>query len=446
MPIALVESLDHDGRGVAHVEGKTVFIDGALPGEQVEYSVYRKRPTYDQAQVSRILRPSAQRVTPRCPHFGVCGGCSMQHLDSTAQTAAKQRVMEDALWHLGRLRPDTIFPAIHGPFWGYRYRARIGVRLVPKKGGVLVGFHERRSSYIADMRSCEVLPRSISELLPKLRELVGKLSIPDRLPQIEIAVGEGVTVLVFRNLLPLTTDDNAHLAAFGDAHGVQIWLQPGGPDTVQRLHPQDAPGLRYTLPEFGLSLDFLPNDFTQVNVAINRLLIRRALHLLDPQPGERIADLFCGLGNFSLPIARRGARVVGVEGSQTLVARAGDNARRNGLESACEFHAANLFEATEDSLAALGPLDKILIDPPREGAIAVVKALGPTAPGRIVYVSCNPATLARDAAVLVHEKGYRLKGAGIANMFPQTSHVESIALFERNESASTVPGAPPMAC
>ncbi len=446
MPIALVESLDHDGRGVAHVEGKTVFIDGALPGEQVEYSVYRKRPTYDQAQVSRILRPSAQRVTPRCPHFGVCGGCSMQHLDSTAQTAAKQRVMEDALWHLGRLRPDTIFPAIHGPFWGYRYRARIGVRLVPKKGGVLVGFHERRSSYIADMRSCEVLPRSISELLPKLRELVGKLSIPDRLPQIEIAVGEGVTVLVFRNLLPLTTDDNAHLAAFGDAHGVQIWLQPGGPDTVQRLHPQDAPGLRYTLPEFDLSLDFLPNDFTQVNVAINRLLIRRALHLLDPQPGERIADLFCGLGNFSLPIARRGARVVGVEGSQTLVARAGDNARRNGLESACEFHAANLFEATEDSLAALGPLDKILIDPPREGAIAVVKALGPTAPGRIVYVSCNPATLARDAAVLVHEKGYRLKGAGIANMFPQTSHVESIALFERNESASTVPGAPPMAC
>lgn len=434
MPIALVESLDHDGRGVAHVEGKTVFIDGALPGEQVEYSVYRKRPNYDQAQVSRILRPSAQRVTPRCPHFGVCGGCSMQHLDSTAQTAAKQRVMEDALWHLGRLRPDTIFPAIHGPFWGYRYRARIGVRLVPKKGGVLVGFHERRSSYIADMRSCEVLPRSISELLPKLRELVGKLSIPDRLPQIEIAVGEGVTVLVFRNLLPLTTDDNAHLAAFGDAHGVQIWLQPGGPDTVQRLHPQDAPGLRYTLPEFDLSLDFLPNDFTQVNVAINRLLIRRALHLLDPQPGERIADLFCGLGNFSLPIARRGARVVGVEGSQTLVARAGDNARRNGLESACEFHAANLFEATEDSLAALGPLDKILIDPPREGAIAVVKALGPTAPGRIVYVSCNPATLARDAAVLVHEKGYRLKGAGIANMFPQTSHVESIALFERHEA------------
>ncbi|MBL8448089.1 MAG: 23S rRNA (uracil(1939)-C(5))-methyltransferase RlmD [Zoogloeaceae bacterium] len=446
MPIALVESLDHDGRGVAHVEGKTVFIDGALPGEQVEYSVYRKRPTYDQAQVSRILRPSAQRVTPRCPHFGVCGGCSMQHLDSTAQTAAKQRVMEDALWHLGRLRPEILYPAIHGPFWGYRYRARIGVRLVPKKGGVLVGFHERRSSYIADMRSCEVLPRSISDLLPKLRELIGNLSIPDRLPQIEVAVGEAVTVLVFRNLLPLTPEDEAHLAAFGDAHGVQMWLQPGGPDTVHRLHPQDGLGLRYTLPEFDVSLDFLPNDFTQVNVAINRLLIRRALQLLDPQPGERIADLFCGLGNFSLPIARRGARVVGVEGSETLVGRAGDNARRNGLEKDCEFHAANLFEATEDSLAALGPLDKLLIDPPREGAIAVVKALGPSAPRRIVYVSCNPATLARDAAVLVHEKGYLLKGAGIANMFPQTSHVESIALFERNATPRAVPGATPMAC
>jgi 23S rRNA (uracil1939-C5)-methyltransferase len=434
MPIALVESLDHEGRGVAHVEGKAVFIDGALPGEKVEYSVYRRKPSFEQAQVSRILEPSAQRVSPRCPHFGVCGGCSMQHLDSSAQAAAKQRVMEDALWHIGRLKPEIIYPAIYGPAWGYRYRARIGVRLVPKKGGVLVGFHERRSSYIADMRSCEILPPAISALLPELRTLVGGLSIPDRLPQIEIAVGDSATVLVFRNLLPLTPADEARLAAFGDAFGVQIWLQSGGPDTVQRLHPKDAPGLSYTLPEFDLELDFLPTDFTQVNVHINRILIRRAMQLLDPRPGERIADLFCGLGNFSLPIARRGAHVIGVEGSDTLVARAGENARRNGLGEACEFHAANLFEATEDSLAALGSLDKLLIDPPREGAIAVAKALGQEGPGaatRIVYVSCNPATLARDAGVLVHEKGYRMKGAGIANMFPQTSHVESIALFER---------------
>lgn len=431
MPIARVESLDHEGRGVAHVEGKTVFIEGALPGEKVEYSVYRKKPSFDQAQVSRILQASAQRVTPRCQHFGVCGGCSMQHLDSSAQTAAKQRVMEDALWHLGRLKPEIIYPAIHGPFWGYRYRARIGVRLVPKKGGVLVGFHERRSSYIADMRSCEILPPFMSGMLSALRILVEGLSIPDRIPQIEVAVGESATVLVFRNLLALTAEDETRLAAFGDAHGVQIWLQPGGPDSVHRLHPEAAPGLTYTLPEFDLTLDFLPTDFTQVNVHINRLLIRRAMQLLDPQPGERIADLFCGLGNFSLPIARRGARVIGVEGSEALVARAGENASRNGLGEICEFHAANLFEATEDSLAALGPLDKLLIDPPREGAIAVVKALGETGPQRIVYVSCNPATLARDAAVLVHEKGYALKGAGIANMFPQTSHVESIALFER---------------
>jgi 23S rRNA (uracil1939-C5)-methyltransferase len=431
MPIALVESLDHEGRGVAHVEGKTVFIEGALPGEKVEYSVYRKKPSFDQAQVSRIIKPSAQRVAPRCPYFGVCGGCSMQHLDSSAQAATKQRVMEDALWHLGRLKPEIIYPAIYGPAWGYRYRARIGVRLVPKKGGVLVGFHERRSSYIADMRSCEILPPSISALLPELRVLIGGLSIPDRLPQIEIAVGDDSTVLVFRNLLPLTPADEARLGEFSERHGVQIWLQPGGPDTVHRLHPKDAPGLSYTLPEFDLSLDFRPTDFTQVNVAINRLLIRRSMQLLDPRPGERIADLFCGLGNFSLPIARRGAHVIGVEGSDNLVARAGENARKNGLGDACEFHAANLFEATEDSLAALGPLDKLLIDPPREGAIAVVKALGAEAPRRIVYVSCSPATLARDAAVLVHEKGYKLKGAGIANMFPQTSHVESIALFER---------------
>lgn len=432
MPIALVESLDHEGRGVAHVDGKAVFIDGALPGEKVEYSVYRRKPSFEQAQISRILEKSAQRVEPRCRHFGVCGGCSMQHLDSSAQAAVKQRVMEDALWHIGRVKPETILPAIYGPAWGYRYRARIGVRLVPKKGGVLVGFHERRSSYIADMRSCEILPRSISDLLPALRTLIEGLSIPDRLPQIEIAVGDTATVLVFRNLLPLTSDDEARLAAFGDAHDMQIWLQPGGPDTVYRLHPKDAPGLSYTLPEFGLTLDFEPTDFTQVNVHINRILIRRSMQLLDPRPGERIADLFCGLGNFSLPIARRGAHVIGVEGSDTLVARAGENARKNGLEEACEFHAANLFEATEDSLAALGHLDKLLIDPPREGAMAVVKALGEQAPARIVYVSCNPATLARDAAVLVHEKGYRLKGAGIANMFPQTSHVESIALFERN--------------
>lgn len=428
----MTESLDHDGRGVAHVDGKIVFIEGALPGETVEYAVYRSKPKYEQARTTRVVDDSSQRVTPRCPYFGTCGGCSMQHLDPLAQAAVKQRVLEDALWHIGKLKAAMVYPAIHGPTWGYRFRARMGVRVVPSKGGVLIGFHERRSSYISDMRSCDVLPQHISAMLPALHDLIAELSIADRVPQIEVAVGDDATVLVFRNLVPPTAKDEARLADFGAAHAVQVWLQPGNPETAFRLFPRQAPELAYTLPEFGVTMNFRPTDFTQVNVPINRALMRRAMQLLAPRPGERIADLFCGLGNFSLPIARRGATVIGVEGSDGLVRRAGENARRNGLADNCEFHAANLFETTEDSLAALGPLDKLLIDPPREGAIAVVKALSPAqSPARIVYVSCNPATLARDAAVLVHEKGYALRGAGIANMFPHTSHVESIALFER---------------
>ena len=430
MPLAVIESLDHEGRGVAHVDGKAIFIEGALPGEEVAYQSYRSKPRFEQADVGRIFRASAQRVTPRCALFGRCGGCAMQHLDPLAQAAAKQRVLEDALRHIGGVGPGQLHPLINGPAWGYRYRARLTVRVVPSKGGVLIGFHERRSSYVVDMQHCDVLPSAVSALLPQLHELVAALSIADRVPQIEIAVSERVTAMVFRNLLPFTAADRARLLAFGAEAGVQVWQQPAGPDSAQPLHPGEV--LEYTLPEFDVALQFRPTDFTQVNVQINRLLIRRALQLLDPRPGERIADLFCGLGNFSLPIARRGARVIGVEGSAALVARALDNARRNGLAARSEFHAANLFEATEDSLAALGPLDKLLIDPPREGAIAVVKALSPAQrPARIVYVSCNPATLARDAAVLVHEQGYVLRGAGIANMFPHTAHVESIALFER---------------
>ena len=429
---AVIESLDHDGRGVSHVDGKTIFIDGALPGERVSFVSHRVKPRFEVADVERILEPCSQRITPPCPHFGVCGGCSMQHLEATAQVAAKQRVLEDALWHLARARAGELYPPIVGPAWGYRYRARLTVRMVPSKGGVLIGFHERRSSYVAPMDECAILPSHVSAMVPRLRALVAGLSAPDRLPQIEIAVGEGITVVVLRHLQAFTAADEARLAAFARDEGVQVWGQLSGPDSARRLFPAEAPGLAYTLPEFGVSMAFRPTDFTQVNMGINRLLMRRAMQLLDPRPGERIADLFCGLGNFSLPIAKLGARVVGVEGSDALVRRAGENARANGLEARSEFYAANLFEATEDSIAALGHLDKMLIDPPREGAVAVVKALGPSAPRRIVYVSCNPATLARDAAVLIHEKGYRLKGAGIANMFPQTSHVESIALFERD--------------
>ncbi len=440
MTTAIIESLDHEGRGVTHVDGKVIFVEGALPGEEVEYASYKRKSSYEQASATNILRASALRVTPRCRHFGVCGGCSMQHLDPVAQTAAKQRVLEDALWHISRLRPESLFPAIQGPSWGYRYRARLSVRLVPKKGGVLVGFHERRSSYVANMDSCEVLPPEMSALLPRLRELIRGLSIPDRLPQIEMAVGERgdgggkLIVLVLRILEPLTPADEVALRAFADAHGIVFHLQPDGPDTVRLFHPADAPPLSYSLPEFGVVHLFRPTDFTQVNHGINRVLVRRALALLAPQAGERIADMFCGLGNFTLPIARSGAEVVGVEGSKALVERAHANAAANGLAERCGFRVANLFETTPESLAKLGRFDKMLIDPPRDGAIELVKSIGgqgEAAPRRLVYVSCSPATLARDAGVLVHEHGYRLLGAGIANMFPQTSHVESIALFER---------------
>jgi 23S rRNA (uracil1939-C5)-methyltransferase len=355
-------------------------------------------------------------------------------LDPAAQVAAKQRSLEDALWHIGRVRAREILPAIHGPPWGYRHRARLSVRHVAKKGGVLVGFHEKKSSYVADMRSCAILPPRISALLPRLRELVGALSIRDRLPQIELAVGDDGTapaVLVLRVLEPPSEADRERLVAFADRYAVQFYLQPGGPQTAAPLHPMERT-LAYALPEFDLRFPYAPTEFTQVNPAINRVLVRRAIALLAPQPGERVADFFCGLGNFSLPIARRGAAVVGVEGSAALVRRAGENAALNGLAARTRFVAANLFEATPQSIEELGPLDRVLIDPPREGAVALVKALpGDGAPRRIVYVSCNPATLSRDAAILVHDHGYTLSAAGIVNMFPHTAHVESLAVFDR---------------
>jgi 23S rRNA (uracil1939-C5)-methyltransferase len=431
VPIGIVESLDHEARGITRLEGKTVFVDGALPGETVEYASFRRKPSYELAHLVNVLRPSTARVEPRCPHFGICGGCAMQHMDASAQVAAKQRVLEDSLWHIGRVRPESILPPIQGAPWGYRHRARLGVRKVPNKGGMLIGFHEWRSSYIADMKTCDILPPHVSALLMPMRDLFGSLSVADRLPQVEISVGEHCTALVLRILEPLKPKDEQRLRDFADRHEVVIYLQPKGPDTAYRFYPLPGPRLSYTLPEFGLELDFRPTDFTQVNHAVNRLLVRRALRLLDPQPGERIADMFCGLGNFTLPIARSGAKVVGVEGSDGLVERGRQAALANGLGENVEFGVANLFECTEESIAALGRFDKMLIDPPREGAIDLVKALGTEGLGRIVYVSCNPATLARDAAVLVSAKGYRFVSAGAVNMFPHTSHVESIAVFER---------------
>lgn len=424
-------SLDHEGHGVARVDGKVTFVDGALAGERADIAVYRKHAKYNSANAVAILKASAQRAEPRCKYFGRCGGCSMQHLEASAQVAAKQRVLEENLARIGKVSPDIVLRALHGPTWGYRHRARLSVRLVNKKGGVLVGFHEKRSSFIADMASCEVLTPDVSALIQPLRELIVQLSNADRIPQIEIAVGEHITVLVFRLLEPWTDEDAAQVRAFADRHRVHIWEQAKGPDTVRPFWPDIAPELSYSLPEFGLTMPFRPTDFTQVNTAINRALVSRALRLLDPQPGERIADLFCGLGNFTLPIARSGADVLGIEGSTELVARARANALHNALPNA-HFVVDNLFEMTSEKFAALGHFDKLLIDPPRSGAIEVVKSLPDgRGPQRIVYVSCDPATLARDAEVLAHVKGYRLEAAGVANMFPHTAHVESIALFTR---------------
>ena len=435
MPVGIVESLDHEARGIARQEGKAIFVDGALPRETVEYASFRRKPNYELAHLVQVLKPSVARVEPRCPHFGICGGCAMQHMEPGAQLAVKQRVLEDALWHIARVRPDTILPPIQGEPWGYRHRARLGVRKVEKKGGMLIGFHEKRSSYIADIHSCAILPQHVSNLLIPLRELIAGLSIADRLPQVEVAVGEHCTVLVFRILQALTAADEKRLRDFADRHAVVVYLQPKGPDSASRFHPLPGPPLSYTLPEFALEMAFRPTDFTQVNHAVNRVLVRRALNLLDPQPGERIADMFCGLGNFTLPIARSGCSVVGIEGSQALVQRGEESARAHGLAERVSFGVANLFDCTTESLARLGHFDKMLIDPPREGAMELVKALSDDAPRRIVYVSCNPATLARDAAVLVSVKGYRFVSAGVVNMFPHTAHVESIAVFERDRTA-----------
>ena len=436
-----VESLDLEGQGVAHdANGKVVFIEGALAGETVQVDIRRRKPQWERGTLAARKRDSAQRVVPRCPHFGTCGGCRLQHLHVGAQVATKQRALEDALWHVGKVKPERVLRPIEGPAWRYRHRARLAVRHVVKKGGVLVGFHEAQSSYVADMDSCEVVPEHVSRLIAPLRALIAGMDARDRLPQIELAVGDVQTVLVLRHLEPLSSADLARLQAFAAEHRIAWWLQPKGPETA---HPLDEEGvdLAYALPEFGLRLPFRPTDFTQVNHAVNEVLVARAMRLLDVRGGDRVIDWFCGLGNFTLPIATRAASVLGVEGSEPLLERARAAAGANGLAARTDFRAHNLFELDAAALASFGSADKWLVDPPREGAFALVKALveraaeghpgGWTAPERIVYVSCNPATLARDAGLLVHRGGYRCAAAGAVNMFPHTAHVESIALFVR---------------
>jgi len=427
-----VESLDQAGRGIAHAAGKVIFIEGALPGETVTYTSIHDKRSFEIARVEAIVEPSASRVVPRCRHFGMCGGCSLQHLDISAQVAVKQRVLEDNLWHIGKVRPGTILPAIYGQSWGYRHRARFSARYVAKKNGVLIGFREKRSSHVAEMTGCEVVPRRISALLTPLRKLIGALSIRDRVPQLELAIGEGVDLLVLRALQPPTMEDAQLLQQFSDQYHVQFFLQLHGPESATPFYPLKNKALYYRLPEFGLTIDFSPTDFTQVNHTVNTVLVRCALALLDPLPGECIADMFCGLGNFSLAIARRGSRVLGLEGNKRLVASAQSNAEINGLDGVADFLAVDLFKMDSQQLSQLGKFDRMLIDPPRDGAMELIKALTEeTAPSRIVYVSCSPATLARDAGVLVHTKHYALSAAGVINMFPHTSHIESIAVFDR---------------
>lgn len=441
-----IESLDLEANGVARPEGKVVFVRGALPGERVQAEVVRRKPRFEVANTLQVLREASARTRPRCPHFGVCGGCSMQHLEVRSQVAIKQRALEDQLAHLGNVRAETILRPIAGPDWGYRYRARLSVRHVFKKGGVLVGFHERGSSYVADMRECHVLAPRVAALLVPLRELIGALAMRERMPQIEVALAaEGVhsvLALVFRVLDPVSEADRVALVEFAQIHQLELWLQPKGPDTITLLW---APGtddtnpprsrLAYRLPEFDVVMPFAPTDFTQVNHQINEVLVSRAVRLLDPQPQHRVADLFCGLGNFSLPLARRAREVLGIEGSATLATRAAANAAANGLADKTRFQAANLFNMTLPAWQALGNFDRLLIDPPREGALELAKAIAedPWKIPRILYVSCNPATLARDASLLVHTGGYQLKAAGVVNMFPHTSHVESMAVFESAE-------------
>ena len=436
-----VESLDLEAQGVAHnAAGKVVFIEGALPGEEVQVDVHRRKNNWEQGSLAALRRESSQRVTPRCRYFGTCGGCKMQHLHVAAQVATKQRALEDALWHLGKVKPEMLLRPIEGPAWGYRYRARLSVRFVAKKGKVLVGFHERKSSFVADMETCEVLPPHVSALLLPLRALIAAMDQRERLPQIELAIGDDVTVLVLRHLEALSAADLQRLRDFSAAHRVQWWLQPKGPDSAHPL--DDGPVLAYALPEFGVTMPFKPTDFTQVNTQINRVLVSRALRLLAPQRGERVIDWFCGLGNFTLPIATLAREVLGIEGSEALVQRSRENAEHNRLVAKTSFAARNLFQLTPADLAEYGAADKWLVDPPREGAFALAKALadlqadptlapGYRAPSRIVYVSCNPATLARDAGLLVHQAGYRCMAAGAVNMFPHTAHVESLAVFDR---------------
>ncbi|MCX7563366.1 23S rRNA (uracil(1939)-C(5))-methyltransferase RlmD [Xanthomonadaceae bacterium XH05] len=425
-----ITDLSHDGRGVARHEGKAVFVTGALPGERVRADVRVSRKQFDEGRVLEVLQPSVDRVVPRCAHFGVCGGCALQHLSPEAQIAAKQRTLSENFERIGQVRPDRWLEPLVGETWGYRRKARLGVKFVPKKGKVVVGFRESIDPrFIADVSRCEVLVEHVGARFGAIAELVDSLDARAQIPQIEVAAGDDRTALVFRNLQPLSESDREKLTAFGRREGFAIFLQPGGNDTVTPIDG-GSPELMFALPAYGVDYAFRPLDFIQVNGDMNQRMLDHALALLDPQPHERVLDLFCGLGNFTLPLARRAARVVGVEGETGLVQRARENAQRNGIANV-EFHAADLTADLRSQPWVREGFDALLLDPPRTGADATIPQLPLEQIGRIVYVSCHPGSLARDAGILVREHGYTLVAAGVMDMFPHTAHVESIALFEK---------------
>jgi 23S rRNA (uracil1939-C5)-methyltransferase len=428
LPEAVVTGLSHDGRGVGRYEGQVVFIDNALPGERVRFHPGKKRRKVLSATVDAILEPSPDRVTPECRYFGTCGGCALQHLSPPSQLAHKHRQLVDNLERLAKVEADEYLAPVEASPWHYRRKARLGIRYVPKKGGILVGFRERHKSYITSLAACLVLERRLSDLLPDLHDLVAGLSCFDRIPQIEVAAGDNAAALVFRHLVPLTDADRERLVRFGKEHDVWILLQPAGLESIGALWPED-PGLLYYGIDGDIRIGFGPADFVQVNGEQNAKLVQQALDLLQPGPDDAVLDMFCGVGNFTLPLARRAGRITAVEGDARLVQRARDNARANGFDNVetlvSDLYAEELAGRWIDSSFSC-----MLLDPPRSGALEVVKRIADISPQRILYISCNPSTLARDAEILVRKHGYCLRRAGVVDMFPHTAHVESIALFD----------------
>ncbi len=426
-----IESLSHEARGVAHIDGKTIFVENALAGEQVEFNYVNTRSQYDEGVAENIINASEQRTEPGCEYFGYCGGCSLQHMHADAQLEHKQSVLLEQFTHLGNVNPKEVLPPLKGPLFGYRHKARLGVKYVIKKERVLVGFREKRSPFIADIKHCEVLHPDIGYKISDLQALIETISIKDKIPQIEVAVSDNGIALVMRHLEEFTEDDLSNLKDFEEQHNFKFYLQPGGYDSVHRLASSSNDcELFYKLDDHDINIYFQPTDFTQINVEINKQMINLAIELLEVDKEDNILDLFCGVGNFTLPIARKAKSVVGVEGDEGLVQRAKNNAIKNNIDNV-EFYVADLADFDKDYDFMKKPYDKILLDPARTGAKEIISAINMKNIKRIVYVSCNPATLARDAGILVNEKGFKLKKAGVMDMFPHTAHVESIAVFTK---------------